>query len=215
MIKRHQILIRFFLDHSVLVASVGSIGKGKCASQSGCIKWGYYWERSYTVGTGCSDWLWLSGAFLSPSAAHTRDMYRYHSSDLHLHFGKVNSPSLLNYSRSWRSFMPKLAINRVCRYESECGCLATPLGLPRSRRFGWRPRILRRLRLLLSSSAFSRGGGVMVVCETSSEDRLVVERYFLMGVFGSGLALFGLLANGLLATLFLTRANYRWAPSFY
>lgn len=49
----------------------------------------------------------------------------------------------------------------------------------------------------------------MKMCEATSEGRLVVERYFLMGVFGSALALFGLLANGLLATLFLTRANYR------
>ncbi|ETN79469.1 hypothetical protein NECAME_02586 [Necator americanus] len=48
------------------------------------------------------------------------------------------------------------------------------------------------------------------MCETTSEDRLIVERYFLIGVFGSTLALFGLLANGLLATLFLTRANYSY-----
>uniref|UniRef100_A0A0K0DKA2 Uncharacterized protein n=1 Tax=Angiostrongylus cantonensis TaxID=6313 RepID=A0A0K0DKA2_ANGCA len=46
------------------------------------------------------------------------------------------------------------------------------------------------------------------LCETTSEDRLVVERYFLLGVFGSGLAVFGLFANGLLTVLFLTRANY-------
>ncbi|KAK6750420.1 hypothetical protein RB195_002414 [Necator americanus] len=53
------------------------------------------------------------------------------------------------------------------------------------------------------------------MCETTSEDRLIVERYFLIGVFGSTLALFGLLANGLLATLFLTRANYRHSPFFF
>ncbi|XGW29375.1 hypothetical protein V3C99_008862 [Haemonchus contortus] len=53
------------------------------------------------------------------------------------------------------------------------------------------------------------------MCETSSEARLVAERYFLMGVFGSGLALFGLLANGLLAVLFLTRTNYRHSPFFF
>ncbi|KAE9420103.1 hypothetical protein Angca_001479 [Angiostrongylus cantonensis] len=53
------------------------------------------------------------------------------------------------------------------------------------------------------------------LCETTSEDRLVVERYFLLGVFGSGLAVFGLFANGLLTVLFLTRANYRHSPFFF
>ncbi|VDL76088.1 unnamed protein product [Nippostrongylus brasiliensis] len=36
-----------------------------------------------------------------------------------------------------------------------------------------------------------------------------------MGVVGSGLALFGVLANGLLAVLFLTRSNYRHSPFFF
>ncbi|WKY06845.1 hypothetical protein Q1695_006770 [Nippostrongylus brasiliensis] len=53
------------------------------------------------------------------------------------------------------------------------------------------------------------------MCETSAEGRLVAERYFLMGVVGSGLALFGVLANGLLAVLFLTRSNYRHSPFFF
>uniref|UniRef100_A0A1I7X7R2 G_PROTEIN_RECEP_F1_2 domain-containing protein n=1 Tax=Heterorhabditis bacteriophora TaxID=37862 RepID=A0A1I7X7R2_HETBA len=53
------------------------------------------------------------------------------------------------------------------------------------------------------------------MCTPSAEDRLMVERYYLLGVFGSALALFGLLANGLLATLFLTRAHYRHSPFFF
>ncbi|PIO61180.1 hypothetical protein TELCIR_17305, partial [Teladorsagia circumcincta] len=62
---------------------------------------------------------------------------------------------------------------------------------------------------LASTREHTSPPAVVVMCETSSDSRLLVERYFLMGVFGSGLALFGLLANGLLAILFLTRSNYR------
>ncbi|CAJ0600599.1 unnamed protein product [Cylicocyclus nassatus] len=53
------------------------------------------------------------------------------------------------------------------------------------------------------------------MCDATSEDRLILERYLLNGVFGSAFALFGLIANGLLATLFLTRSNYRHSPFFF
>ena len=38
---------------------------------------------------------------------------------------------------------------------------------------------------------------------------LLPVRYTLLGVIGTGIALFGLLANTLLAMLFLTRSHYR------
>ncbi|CAI4224400.1 unnamed protein product [Auanema sp. JU1783] len=52
-------------------------------------------------------------------------------------------------------------------------------------------------------------------CLPSPEDRLLSQRYLLLGVFGSGLALFGVIANALLTTLFLTRAQFRHSPFFF
>ncbi|EGT33976.1 hypothetical protein CAEBREN_12746 [Caenorhabditis brenneri] len=48
-----------------------------------------------------------------------------------------------------------------------------------------------------------------ISCLTSPEQRLLEERFYINGVFGTVIAVFGVIANGFLATLFLTRTIYR------
>ncbi|CAI5449519.1 unnamed protein product [Caenorhabditis angaria] len=54
-----------------------------------------------------------------------------------------------------------------------------------------------------------------IACLTSPEHRLIEERFYVIGVFGTVIAIFGLIANGFLATLFLTRSIYRNSPFFF
>uniref|UniRef100_A0A1I7U7S8 G_PROTEIN_RECEP_F1_2 domain-containing protein n=1 Tax=Caenorhabditis tropicalis TaxID=1561998 RepID=A0A1I7U7S8_9PELO len=54
-----------------------------------------------------------------------------------------------------------------------------------------------------------------ISCLTSPEQRLLEERFYINGVFGTVIAVFGVIANGFLATLFLTRTIYRNSPFFF